>query len=154
MASPPSGEGMLVGIESGMLADGSVNGSRTHDRTLPDQAPPNLGRCLLGHCFLFQFHEEQNEDRPYPNGYRKLNQLCVSQCTSSWNRKRKPQHSQSREYPEGQFGFGVHRGFASLILRRASSSQNQESATTPVARITNGRHRRTVYQYDAAPSRQ
>ncbi len=83
-----------------------------------------------------------------------LNQHCVSHRTSSWKRKRKPQHSQSREYPEGQSGFGVHRGLASLILRRASSSQNQESATTPVARITNGRQRRTVYQCDAAPSRQ
>ena len=79
---------------------------------------------------LFQFHEEQDEDRPHPHGYRELNQLCVSQGISSWNQKRKPQHSQSREYPEDQFGFGVHHcGFTSLVLRLASSSQSQEGAT-------------------------
>ena len=40
-----------------------------------------------------------NEDRPpqLPNSYRKLNRLCVSQRTSSWNRKRKHQHGQGRE---------------------------------------------------------
>jgi hypothetical protein len=48
-----------------------------------------FGGCLFGPCFLFQFHEEQNEDRPHPNSNRKLNQLRVSQRTSSWNRKRK-----------------------------------------------------------------
>ncbi len=57
---------------------------------------------------LFQFHEEQNEDRPHPNRYGKLNQLSVAQSTSSWNRKRKQQHSQASEYPEDHFGFRVH----------------------------------------------
>jgi hypothetical protein len=57
---------------------------------------------------LFQFHEEQNEDRPYSNGHWKLRQLCVSHGIPSWKHKAKPKHRQSCEYSEGQFGFGVH----------------------------------------------
>jgi hypothetical protein len=60
--------------------------------------------------FLFQFHEEQDENRPHPDGYWKLNQLCIAQRASSWNRKRKRQDGQGREYPEGQLGFEVHGG--------------------------------------------
>ncbi len=98
---------------------------------------------------LFQFHEEQDEDRPHPHGYRELNQLCVAQGISSWNQKRKPQHSQSREYPEDQFGFGVHHsGFISLVLRLASSSQNQEGATP---RCSYGRSARPQWRPRGCP---
>src|SRR5208282_1255377 len=58
--------------------------------------------------FLFQSHEQQDENRPYPNGHRKLHQLSVAQRISSGNQVRKPQHRQSREYPEGQSAPRVH----------------------------------------------
>ena len=70
---------------------------------------------FTGHRFLFRFHEEQNEDGPHANRYWKLNQNCISHRAPPWKRKRKSQHSQSREYPEGQSGFGVHRPSTSLI---------------------------------------
>ena len=39
---------------------------------------PTQVRESAWNCCLFQFHEQQNEDRPHSNGYRQLNQLCVS----------------------------------------------------------------------------
>jgi hypothetical protein len=39
-------------------------------------------------AYLFQFHEQQNEDRPHCKGYRKLNQLRVPYRTSSGKHKR------------------------------------------------------------------
>ena len=50
---------------------------------------------------LLQLHEEQDEDRPDPDSYRKLCRLCISQKRpSSWNCKGKQEHSHSREYSE------------------------------------------------------
>jgi hypothetical protein len=58
---------------------------------------------------LFQLHEKQDEDRPYPNRYWKLRSLCISQKrTSSWKRKTKQEHGHSSEYPEDQFAFPGH----------------------------------------------
>ena len=83
---------------------------------------------------LFQFHEEQNEDGPYPNGHWKLRQLRFSHGTSSWKDEAKPKHRQGCEYPESQFGFGVHGCLPrfsgspkvvsrrAVVLRRVSSS--------------------------------
>ena len=61
--------------------------------------------------FLFQFHEEQHENRPHTHSGWKLRQYCLSHRTSSWKRKSAHQHGQGREYAEGQSGFRVHGWF-------------------------------------------
>jgi hypothetical protein len=48
------------------------------------QAKRFASRCMLSHVglfstALFQFHEEQDENCPHPNGYWKLRRLCISQ---------------------------------------------------------------------------
>lgn len=87
------------------------------DRTIwvqrRDYGPPlplaRRAAVLFRDSSLFQFHEEQDEDRPHPNRCRKLGRLCISQKrTSSWKRKTKQEHGYSREYPENQFAFPGH----------------------------------------------
>jgi len=85
------------------------------------------GRWPIVSGFLLQFHEQQDENRPYPNGHRKQNQLSVSQRISSGNQIRKPQHSQSREYPEGQSALGVHGWISPRCKGRRSGTPGRGS---------------------------
>jgi hypothetical protein len=61
-------------------------------------------RTNLMYGLSFQFYEEQNEDCPYSNSYRKLHQHCISHCISSWKCKGKQKHGQGCEYAKGYFG--------------------------------------------------
>ena len=133
--------GALVAATVKGVFEGGTQSFPLHRSSRGEEPEESGGLLFIWTRSLFQFHEEQNEDCPHANGYRKLNQLCVSQGTSSWKGKCKSQHGQCCEYPESQFGFRVHGLFSSLFAcpsrtrcstLAASSSQNRERASLPV----------------------
>jgi len=71
--------------------------------------------CGCESAWLFQFHEEQDENRPDPDGHGKLHQRGVPQSTSSGQEICRHQHGESSEYPKKKSAFPVHVGSASLV---------------------------------------
>jgi hypothetical protein len=75
----------------------------------------NLGRatapirgCSTAVIPLFQLDEEQDENRPYSHGYRKLSYGGIPQRASAWKRKGEQEHGYSREYSQEQFTLPGH----------------------------------------------
>ena len=57
---------------------------------------------------LFQFHEEQHEDRPHSDGHWKLHQRGVPHRASARQEERRHHHGKSSEHSKNKPAFPVH----------------------------------------------
>jgi hypothetical protein len=80
---------------------------------------------IAGWNCLFQFYEEQNEDRPDSNGDRKLYYGCLAHCAAPGQRIRKEHHRQSGEHAKNQFACPLHECLTSLFFCPDRSSRRR-----------------------------